>query len=157
MLHVLAPWTAPIQELAMVFAFFRFPVLLLKRCVARMLCKNFPARKFSKHALRTTRLRRNSVNPGTCHDFCLFSLPRLALETLRGAYALQKFSREKVFQTRPSNNEVPTKQRESRNLPWFLPVFASPSCSWNHGPRPTCLILPIYMYVVIYLFSYTYA
>ncbi len=83
----------------------------MKRCVAPMLCKNSPARKFlntpfeQRGSDETARIR------ATCHEVCLFLLPRLAPETLRGAYALQKLAREKVFQTHPSNSEVPTKRR----------------------------------------------
>ena len=78
----------------MIFARFRSRALLLKRCVAPMLCKNSPARNFRRTPLKEQGSNRRARMQLTCHDFCSFLLPRLALETLRGAYALQEFPRK---------------------------------------------------------------
>ena len=71
----------------------------------------------------------------TFYDFCFIWLPPPVLETLRGAHALQKFSREK-FSKNTLKNRVPTEEREHKKPFMIFASFDCPPPCWKHCVAP---------------------
>ena len=93
--------------------------------------------KFSRTNLARTKFQHQTANPGTFHDFCSFLLPRLVLETLRGAHALQKFPCRK-FPEQTAREQSSNIKPRIPELPMIFARFATPPRAWNAAWRP-CL------------------
>ena len=95
---------------------FCSPAACLKRCVAPTLCKNFRAEKFPEQTLH----KQSSDATARIQELTMiFASPRCP-SNAAWRLCVAKIFTPKNFANKPGRAKVPTNQRESRNIPWFL-------------------------------------